>query len=788
MLTVTIVSSLGAASSQSELGAPDTPIRGAIARYADQQLFGLDYQAHAFEAISLAAALELNRASRARLAKLVVPETGAIPPRLASTIEAQPGARKVHGITVQTFLRRDHASERAWRLSYANGLPRPPRPVRDKLARFDPLLQVGGVGRKASEEGDSSDSIADRLAGRALLRIEIQTPSGWSTVMDTEAVDKVRVSREAYGPPADWRPVVARASIPNGGDAPPSQPGFGGPGPGHAVNANPIWGGGPLSSHPELHVFFWGRTFANPSHGPAVGQLVQSLDRVFEPTYHNRLSIYGIQPGHIADVHVVNDDPPSWAGGQGGNAAAIGAFVLDQGLKGNGPLFWWRVGDRNPIYVIYLPEGAIDPASWTGFHFLNLISSSGLVPFPINLFLNEGMPYMVVKVPQRALDLPTQGLLFRDTCQSIPDLCDTITAFDKATSRASHEYTEATTDPFPFFGYSDPLLQPVWLNGEIADICAHAAPSWGEHTRVGETVLATYWTNRGCWPKSRPDIAILEPTAGASVPWSKGGARVIASAYATDPVDGAMTSRVVRGIAWSLDGSQFASGSAKVTTPPLSLGPHTLTATVTDSQYLTASASVKIGVSAQPPVAIITSPANGASFASDDAIQLRGDGLDYQDGALPEANLVWRVNGVTVGNGRALPTKITSQGVAFVTLTITNSAGLAATAVSMINVGPPAGRPAAKIVAPTDGQQFFDAGDVLFAVDAAEANGSPIADPASIRWTSDVDGVLGIGSRLIARVSGGTCSIFDEQITVSVTGSDAQVRSDTIQIHVGHIC
>ena len=46
----------------------------------------------------------------------------------------------------------------------------------------------------------------------------------------------------------------------------------------------------------------------------------------------------------------------------------------------------------------------------------------------------------------------------------------------------------------------------------------------------------------------------------------------------------------------------------------------------------------------QPPVAVISSPADGASFTQGESITFTGSATDLEDGALTGASLVWASN------------------------------------------------------------------------------------------------------------------------------------------------
>lgn len=75
----------------------------------------------------------------------------------------------------------------------------------------------------------------------------------------------------------------------------------------------------------------------------------------------------------------------------------------------------------------------------------------------------------------------------------------------------------------------------------------------------------------------------------------------------------------------------------------------------------------------------------------------------------------------------------------------------------------------------------------MFQASGADFDGTALPDSA-FSWTSDVDGFLGTGANLSAAVSGGSCGIEIENITVTVTTSSGKKASDTITIYVGQVC
>ncbi len=819
---VSLVSHQGSATTQfsTASGQPAAPIRGATVRYSDGRVFALDFGKRTFSALSLEAAVARRTAERTLLSgsrpgsAVGIPPGPPAPPPAAS-LTRLPLTQKIGGVHAHAYLLVDGG--KTSRLWYANGLPLPPPRLRAQLA----LLQPGGAPRARCQQDRDQDGDLDReegghqskggnrddckdrntarqVAGRALLRVEVKIGSEFTTLLDTQEVRRTKVPAATFAPPSGFQEgkLLTGSSISPAtmAAAPALRPGLAsseiiaGPIAAEPLTATARLGPGPISAHPEVWLFYWGHTFKDPAHSNGIQGLNESFGRLYDSRYEKFLAPYGVSGGALKDTFVADENPPSDVGNA--DFVAIQAFVTRQSFTTPAPIFWWEVGGHDPIYAIFVSKSAVDSSSWSGYHFV-APTPTGFLPFPVNLFAHDAMPFLIVKVPDGALNLPFEGLLFRDQCAAdrtsfCIQLRSILADFDEATSTAAHEFVEASTDPYPFFGWSDLGKIPVWTNGELSDICEFTPLPWGSRSRITNTVVATYWSNvaHACVPESRPTVSVLEPHDGDTVRWMAGGARIRVRALGQDPVDGPLTS-----IRWQVDDLTYATFDAPIFTNGLSLGAHTIQATVTDSQSLMASASVKITVTATPPVATILGPADGAIFGTDQAINFRGDGFDFQDGNLPDSALVWQVNGSVIGTGRLLSRQISTIGDAVITLKATNSAGLSSTASRTMHITAPQGNPTITITQPPDGSGFTDGfkTPILFAALARDAGGAPLPD-AAVRWTDDADGFLGTGSTIQHTLSGVGCAVNLHHVTATATNAAGKSASDTITVSVGFIC
>jgi hypothetical protein len=216
----------------------------------------------------------------------------------------------------------------------------------------------------------------------------------------------------------------------------------------------------------------------------------------------------------------------------------------------------------------------------------------------------------------------------------------------------------------------------------------------------------------GIWVRnSPPTIEIVEPAAGAG-PFCA-DQRIGFRATVFDPNTPDLTLPDAA-VTWTVQGQAlpFATGkTASGTFPP---GTHIVVARATDSQGLweerTRAVTTESCDGNQAPVCRITRPATD-STVNDPAhvidgfdparglwyadVTLKGDGIDNEDGALPDSALVWTTDRTSLqpavlGYGRALTARLYSNSCAgtlhTVTLTVRDREGRTDTATRLIQI------------------------------------------------------------------------------------------------------
>jgi len=184
-----------------------------------------------------------------------------------------------------------------------------------------------------------------------------------------------------------------------------------------------------------------------------------------------------------------------------------------------------------------------------------------------------------------------------------------------------------------------------------------------------------------------PVVSITSPPNGSNF---AEGSPVTFTGTAIDAQNNDLSNQLV----WSssIDGS-IGSGSP-VETNLLSLGTHSVTASVIDNNGNTGSKSITLTITSTntPPEVTIETPTTGSSVDEGETITFTGNANDDQDGDL-SAGLSWSssING-TIGTGASVGTNQLSPGSHTITASVTDSGGLSGSAsieITVVNVNDP---------------------------------------------------------------------------------------------------
>ena len=176
-----------------------------------------------------------------------------------------------------------------------------------------------------------------------------------------------------------------------------------------------------------------------------------------------------------------------------------------------------------------------------------------------------------------------------------------------------------------------------------------------------------------CGGNTAPTVSITAPADGTTV---TEGDTVNFAGTASDVEDGSLTAS----LAWtsSMDGPVGSGGSPSSST--LSVGFHTITASVTDSGGLGGSDAIGLTVQSavdNPPTVTITAPADGTSVTEGDTVNFTGTATDVEDDDTTlTAALSWTssIDGA-IGSGGSPSSNTLSVGTHTITASVTDSGG-----------------------------------------------------------------------------------------------------------------
>src|SRR5439155_1691404 len=211
------------------------------------------------------------------------------------------------------------------------------------------------------------------------------------------------------------------------------------------------------------------------------------------------------------------------------------------------------------------------------------------------------------------------------------------------------------------------------------------------------------------------------------------------AAPATDSFDGDLSARIL----WTSDRDGAVGTGGSFNRATLSRGTHTLTASITDSAGLSASATAHVTVlDDAPPVVTITAPTR-TLFADGKPITFTATAVDTIDGDR-SSTITWTSNrDGAIGSGASLTISSLSLGLHTITAAATNSGTLTGSAQIHLNV---ASGPQIVVLGPAD-MTVAGSGDALtFSAIAFDFEDGDLS--SRLTWTSSRDGVLGTGASL----------------------------------------
>jgi PKD domain-containing protein len=321
----------------------------------------------------------------------------------------------------------------------------------------------------------------------------------------------------------------------------------------------------------------------------------------------------------------------------------------------------------------------------------------------------------------------------------------------------------------------------VWTSSLDGQIGTGAAPTWTFQTLGERTITAAVSDSQSVQgsasikvdvvPNAAPKVVISSPADGAGV---KVDRAVTFTGSATDE-DGNLTA----GLVWrsSLDG-QIGTGASPAFTFT-TLGERTITASVKDADGLEGTAAVRIVVREnQPPVVVISSPANGSPVTQNRPVTFTATATD-EDGSATGA-ITWASSSgadtAPFPTGGNITYAFTTLGGRTLTASATDAEGLTGTAaVNVVVVANQA--PHVTISAPANNATVNRGSPVGFSGSATDEDGNLTSN---LVWTSPGDGQIGTGGSPTFTFS----TTGQRTITATVTDSQNATGSASITITV----
>ncbi|MEP6835505.1 MAG: S8 family serine peptidase [Gemmatimonas sp.] len=296
-----------------------------------------------------------------------------------------------------------------------------------------------------------------------------------------------------------------------------------------------------------------------------------------------------------------------------------------------------------------------------------------------------------------------------------------------------------------------------WLDSSVGAVIGYGTSvtyrpnKLGKHTiqlavvdRNNQLDYATVTVNIIAAPvvNQAPSATISSPASGTSVAL---GTTLTFTGTGSDLEDGALSGASLK---WTSNINGAIGSGSSFSTSALSVGTHTITLTVTDSQGLSSFVTRTVTVTApvnQLPSVIISSPAAGTSVVQGTTLTFTGSATDPEDGTLGGSSLVWTssLNG-QIGTGTSFALSSLSIGAHLITLTAKDANGATSVATRTINISANQA-PSAFISTPSNNATVEVGTAITFSGSGFDPEDGTLSG-ASLVWTSNVSGTIGVGT------------------------------------------
>ena len=317
----------------------------------------------------------------------------------------------------------------------------------------------------------------------------------------------------------------------------------------------------------------------------------------------------------------------------------------------------------------------------------------------------------------------------------------------------------------------------------------------GQRSRMSTRDIAS--VNRA-YPGEPPTIAITAPATGSSHVRSYGG--LLFEADVADPEEKNLT------VTWFSDRNGVVGYGAISFADAMKMdyGAHLITARVVDPQGNSATDSITVNLTNEPPTVDVLRPTAG-TYCVGETLDLRANVFDRNEPGLtvPDGSVAWRVGlSAPFATGKATSRAFDSAGNIQLIARATDSGGLfSEDSVGLTITDCSDQPPVVTVTSPLDQETFFYTGfdealnmwyaDVNFTGTALDPEDGTLSGAALV-WTTDQTALqaplLGTGSAITGRLYSNVCSGVTHNVTLEATDSFGNVRSALVRVGIYTIC